>query len=266
MDKKKIPSVLVIAGNDPSGGAGLAADIQAISATGAHPAPVVTSLTVQDTINAYEIEPVEPFFVRFQAETVLKDLNIKAIKLGLLATAEIGMEVARLLAKIPEIPVVADPVLVAAGGARLAEERLLEVYLHEILPRATVLTPNAEEIRALAPGENSQSARATRLLSTGCQYVLCKGGDEDTPEVENTLYKRDGQHRSWRWERVPGSHHGSGCTLASAIASFLAQGESMERAVKHAQQFTQEAIARGFKPGRGQDVPWRSWPLRAQQD
>ena len=265
MKQSRIPSVLVIAGNDPSGGAGLAADIQAISATGSHPAPVVTSLTVQDTINAYEIEPVEPFFVRFQAETVLKDLQIKAIKLGLLATAEIGMEVAKLLAKVPEIPVVTDPVLVAAGGARLAEERLLEVYLHEILPRTTVLTPNAEEIRSLAPGETTHSARATRLLSTGCQYVLCKGGDEDTPEVENTLYQRDGQHRSWKWERTPGSHHGSGCTLAAAIASYLAQGESVDRAVRHAQQFTQEAIARGFEPGRGQQVPWRSWPLVKRQ-
>lgn len=255
--EQKPPVVLVIAGNDPSGGAGICADTQAISALGCHPAPVISSLTVQDTVNAYEIEPVEPFFVRFQAETVLNDMPVKAIKLGLLANAETGVEIARLLSKHPDIPVVTDPVLVAAGGASLAEERLLDVYLNDILPRTTLLTPNAHEIRALAPEGESLGAKATRLLASGCQNVLCKGGDEDTPDVVNTLYRNEGRSREWRWERIPGSHHGSGCTLASAIAARLALGDKMETAVQKAQEFTQEAIRTGWQLGKGQRIPNR---------
>lgn len=251
------PVVLVIAGNDPSGGAGIAADIQAITACGAHPAPVISALTVQDTINAYEFEVVEPLYVKFQAQTVLNDLPVAAIKLGMLGSAEVGTAVAELLSRYPEIPVITDPVLVAAGGATLAEERLQSVYLNEILPRTTILTPNAYEIRALAREETPLATRAVRLLNYGCQYVLQKGGDEQTTDVSNTLYSRDGCQRNWVFERIAGEHHGSGCTLASSIAAFIAQRMPPEQAVDQAMQFTQRAIATGWQLGRGQNIPNR---------
>src|SRR5690606_14679901 len=221
------PVVLIIAGNDPSGGAGLAADIQAISALGAHPAPVVAALTVQDTVNAYKVEPVAARFVIAQAQAVLADLPVRAIKLGLLGAADIGNAVADLLAQHADIPVVTDPVLVAAGGAKLAEEALVDVYRQQLLRRTTVLTPNALELRRLAPDLPDNAARVRALTMLGARWVLAKGGDENTPAVENFLFDVNGERHAWRSERLAGEHHGSGCTLAASIAARLAHGDAV---------------------------------------
>jgi len=251
------PAVLIIAGNDPSGGAGIAADLQAVSALGAHPAPVLTALTVQDTRNAYRVEPVDAALVVAQAEAVLGDLAIRAIKIGLLATADIANAVADLLEQNPAVPVVLDPVLVAAGGAALAEEALVDALLKRLLPRTTVLTPNALEIRRLAPAADDREQRARVLLRRGCRYVLAKGADEDTPGVENVLFGGDGLIESFRWRRLPDQYHGSGCTLASAIAALLALGRSVPAAVAEAQRYTWGALCAGFRPGGGQLIPRR---------
>jgi hydroxymethylpyrimidine/phosphomethylpyrimidine kinase len=251
------PAVLVIAGNDPSGGAGMAADVQAISALGAHPAPVLTALTVQDTRNAYQVAPADAALVAAQAEAVLGDLAVRAIKIGLLATADIARAVAALLDRNPDIPVVLDPVLVAAGGAALSEEALTEVLLERLLRRATVLTPNALEIRRLAPAGSDREQRARALLRRGCRYVLAKGADEDTPGVENVLFGADGFVEAFRWRRLPEEYHGSGCTLAAAIAALLAKGRPVPAAVAEAQRYTWEALRSGFRPGGGQWIPRR---------
>jgi hydroxymethylpyrimidine/phosphomethylpyrimidine kinase len=248
---------MIIAGNDPSGGAGIAADLQTVSALGAHPAPVVTALTVQDTRNAYRVEPVDPALVAAQAEAVLGDLAVRAIKIGLLATADIARAVAGVLDGNPDIPVVLDPVLVAAGGAALAEEALTQVLLERLLRRATVLTPNALEIRRLAPSAGDRAARARSLLRRGCRYVLAKGADEDTPGVENVLFGADGFVEAFRWRRLPDQYHGSGCTLAAAIAALLAAGRPVPAAVAEAQRYTWDALRRGFRPGGGQLIPRR---------
>jgi hydroxymethylpyrimidine/phosphomethylpyrimidine kinase len=255
------PVVLVIAGNDPSGGAGLAADIQAVTALAAHPAPVVTALTVQDTRDAYRVEAVPPALVAEQARAVLADLPVRAIKLGLLATAGIGAAVADLLAEHAGIPVVLDPVLVASGGGRLAESALIEVLLTRLLPRAAVVTPNASELRALAPQPPTSAARAAALIAAGAQHVLVKGGDEPTEEVHNVLYDRAGAVEHFTWSRLPQRYHGSGCTLASAIAALLAHGKPARAAVEAAQRYTFEALRRGFRPGGGQHLPHRFFHL-----
>lgn len=241
--------VLIIAGNDPSGGAGLAADIQAVTALGAHPAPVVAALTVQDTRNAYAVQTQEAAFVAAQARTVLEDLPVAAIKLGLLGSAAIGRAVADLLAEYPAIPMVCDPVLVAAGGAQLAEEELLAVYQQALLPRTALLTPNALESRRLAPAAADADARAAQLLNNGARYVLLKGGDEHTPRVHNTLYGPDGLRHTLDWERLPGQHHGSGCTLAAACAALLAHGQDMVQAVGAAQAYTWRSLQQGWRLG-----------------
>lgn len=251
------PVVLIIAGNDPSGGAGIAADTQAITRLGCHPAPVISALTVQDTINAYAVEPVDAKLVTQQAEKVLYDLPVRAIKLGLLGTAAIGEAVARLLSRFPEIPVVTDPVLVAAGGAQLAEAQLIEIYRERILPRTTILTPNALELRRLAPEGGDTGARTASLLNRGTQWVMAKGGDEETPAVENFLFNRSGEQHQWTWERLAGEHHGSGCTLAAAIAAHLARDEDVPHAVELAQHFTFSALTNGWQLGRGQRIPNR---------
>lgn len=263
MQKNQKPSVvLVIAGNDPSGGAGIAADLQAVTALGAHPAPVISALTVQDTRNAYEVRVEEPRFVAAQAEKVLDDLPVAAIKLGLLGSAAIGEAVAQVLAARPTIPVILDPVLVAAGGAQLAEDELIAVYQRALFPRATLITPNALEARQLAPDATSANERAAHLLAHGARYVLLKGGDEDTPDVQNTLYGTGRFEQSWQWQRLPGQHHGSGCTLASAIAALVARGLPLADAVSQAQDYTWHALKQGWLlsvNSGGQNIPNRQF-------
>lgn len=251
------PVVLVIAGNDPSGGAGVVADIQALTALGAHPAVVVTCLTVQDTRNAYSVNPVDAGLVEAQARAVLEDLPVAAIKIGLLGTVEIGRAVARLIGEVDDMPVVLDPVLIAAGGAALAEEALVDVLLEDLLPRVTVLTPNAQEIRRLAPGNADHAERAGALIARGCRYVLVKGGDEEEAEVHNLLFDAGGEVEHFTWMRLPHRYHGSGCTLASGIAALLAHGNNPRAAVAGAQRFTFEALRHAFRPGGGQHIPRR---------
>jgi len=251
------PIVLVVAGNDPSGGAGIGADIQAITAAGAHPAPVITALTVQDTVNASAVEPVPPRLVADQMRAVLADVPVAAVKIGLLATAGIAAAVAAVLETWPDTPLVLDPVLVAAGGARLSEEALVDVLLDRLCPRTTLLTPNAHEIRRLAPDEADGDARARRLLARGCRWVLAKGGDEAGDEIVNRLYGGGAEPHVLRWPRLPGAFHGSGCTLASACAARLALGDDVPAAVAAGQALTQRWLAAAFTPGRGQSIPLR---------
>lgn len=253
------PTVLIVAGNDPSGGAGIAADLQAVTAAGAHPAPVITALTVQDTVNATAVEPVSPALVAAQMNAVLDDIPIAAVKIGLLATAAIAEAVAAVLAQRSRLPVVLDPVLVAAGGAQLAEDALVEVILERLCPLTTLLTPNALEIRRLVPGQDDMATRAAALRRAGCTFVLAKGGDEadsGANEVLNTLYG-PGEPHHFRWPRLEGSFHGSGCTLASACAACIACGDPVETAVARAQVLTQSWLQGAFRPGRGQSVPLR---------
>lgn len=251
------PIVLIIAGNDPSGGAGLTADQQAVTSLGGHPAPVVTTLTVQDTRNAYEVETVAPDLVARQADAVLDDMPVAAIKLGLLGNAEIGEALASVLGRHPELPVVLDPVLVAAGGARLAEQKLVETFHRTLLPMSTVATPNAEEARGLAPDASSPAERAATLQASGCPWILHKGADEDTPGVENLLFGPEGHERRFHWDRLEGQYHGSGCTLASAIAVRLAHGDGPADAVARAEEYTWRALRNGWRLGKGQLIPNR---------
>ena len=250
------PVVVIIAGNDPSGGAGLAADIQTVSALGCHPAPVVTSLTVQDTRNAYRVEITDAGLVSEQARAVFADMPARAVKIGLLPDAAPARAVADVLADHRHLPIVLDPVLVASGGAALAEADLVEVLLERLVPLATIVTPNALEIRRLGGEADGREARARSLLARGCRWVLVKGADEDTPGVENALYG-EGFSTSYRWGRLPEVYHGSGCTLASAIAAQLAAHRPVPAAVQDAQRYTYEALQKGYRPGQGQFVPRR---------
>lgn len=249
--------VLIIAGNDPSGGAGLVADIQTVSALGGHPAPVIAAITVQDSVNVRQVEAVSPQLLVQQVEVVLADLPVAAIKLGLLANTVIGKAVAELLRAHPEIPVVLDPVLVASGGGALAEQDLVGVYLDRLLPLSTVVTPNAAESHRLAPQATDVESRAAAMLARGCRHVLIKGADEDTSEVHNSFFSHDGTQRHFTWPRLPGSFHGSGCTLAAAIATLLARGHAPLAAVEIAQRYTWETLKQGWRLGKGQFVPNR---------
>lgn len=251
------PVVLVIAGNDPSGGAGLCADVQAISAQHCHPAPVVTALTVQDTRNASRIENVEADLVIAQAKAVCDDMSVAAVKLGLLGSIDTALAVANLLADLPGIPVVIDPVLVATGGAALAESGMAEIYRESLAARATIMTPNVHEIVALGSPAGDRDQQVQALLERGCRHVLVTGGDADTTDVVNDLYEPGKPPVAYRWPRRAGRVHGSGCTLAAALAARFALGDSVHHAVTRAQEYTAHSIDLAWQPGKGARIPAR---------
>lgn len=253
----RIPAVLCFAGLDPTGGAGLGADIEAIASMGGHPLPIATALTVQDTHDVKALMPVDPGHVIDQARAVLADIPVAAVKIGLLGSAGVVDALHDLLADCEEIPVVLDPIGRAGGGASLADDALMRAIASRLVPRTTVLTPNTREALRLAPEAETVASAAGRLVSSGCEYVLVTGADEATPRVVNRFYGRRGLIESLEWPRVEGVFHGSGCTLAAAVAARLACGATPEEAVTEAQRFTHEAISNGYRIGAGQLVPDR---------
>ena len=253
----RIPAILCFAGLDPTGGAGLQADIEAIVSMGGHPLPVATSLTAQDTRDVKAVMPTDPRHVIAQARTVLADVPVAAVKIGLLGSVGIVEALQGILAGCDGVPVVLDPVGRAGGGAALADDALMDAIVSRLVPRTTVLTPNTREARRLAPGPGTVAAAAGRLVSLGCKHVLVTGADEATPGVVNRLYGDGGLVESFEWPRVEGVFHGSGCTLAAAVAAGLARGAVPRAAVAEAQQFTHDAISNGYRIGAGQPVPDR---------
>ncbi len=251
------PIVLVFAGNDPSGGAGLCADIQALASQGCHAAPVVTCITTQDTRNVLESLPLSGALVAAQAEAVLADIRVAACKIGLLGSVEIVEAVQQVLLKYPHLPVILDPVLVAGGGKSFSNGNVCETIIKKLLPLTQIITPNSLEARTLTGTTQSLDAAAAQLIDYGCQYVCITGTHEDTPTVENTLYCHEKRVKSWTWTRLPHSYHGSGCTFAASLAGLLAQGKDMLTAVYEAQHYTWTTLQRGYQPGHGQALPNR---------
>ncbi|MHB1528399.1 MAG: bifunctional hydroxymethylpyrimidine kinase/phosphomethylpyrimidine kinase [Acidiferrobacteraceae bacterium] len=253
----KPPVVLVFAGLDPSGGAGLAADVQTLVALGCHPAPIATALTVQDTVGVQSFEPVPAALIIEQARTVLKDMPVAAIKTGMLGSMDTVAAVAGICRRYARIPLIVDPVCRSGRGDPLSREPLRDALRSQLLPRALLITPNSEEARHLAPDADTLDACAQELLSLGVQYVLVTGTHEATPEVLNRLYGNYRLLESYHWPRLLGSYHGSGCTLASACAAAIAHGADVLAAVAQAQSFTWNALKHSWSLGLGQRVPNR---------
>jgi hydroxymethylpyrimidine/phosphomethylpyrimidine kinase len=248
--------VLAFAASDPTGGAGLQADLLTLASMGCHPLSVVTALTVQDTSGVEQMQAVDPEWVARQARVVLAETRVAAFKLGVLGSARNAAAVAAVISEHPEVPVVFDPVLASGRGDPLAGEDMIAAFRELILPQCTVATPNSLEARRLAAKPDLADC-ARRMLEMGCEYVLITGTHEADEEVVNTLYDTGGVVRQDRWQRLPGSYHGSGCTLASALAAALANGQKPAEAARGAQEFTWQALAGGFKPGKGQLIPDR---------
>jgi len=243
------PIVLTFAASDPTGGAGLQADLLTLAALGCHPLSVLTGLTVQDTSGVEHLESIAADLVTRQARRVLAETRVAAFKVGVLGSAENVRAVAAIAAAHARVPLVLDPVLASGRGDPLANDAVLKALLELLVPRATVVTPNTVEA--------AQLGGAKRLLELGCRYVLVTGTHEPGPEVSNKLYDSGGLVREDRWQRLPGSYHGSGCTLASAIAAQLAKGRDVPEAARAAQKFTWQALAAGFRSGAGQSLPNR---------
>ena len=258
------PAVLVFAGTDPTSGAGLQADVLTLASLGCHPLSVVTTVTVQDTLGIEDFLVLDSAWVADQARAVLEDMPVAAIKIGMLGSVEVVSAIAEIISDYPDVPLVLDPVLASGRGDELANEDLVYALKDLLLPQTTLLTPNSLEARRLAMDEvdDEEEERdldvcAERLLDLGCEYVLITGAHEQSAEVSNALYARDGAVQTLNWKRLPGSYHGSGCTLASACAALLAQGMTVDEAVKAAQEYTYQALRSGYRPGMGQYIPDR---------
>ena len=266
------PIVLCFGATDPTGGAGLQADILTIASMGCHPLSVVTAITVQDTGGVDDIMPIDSEWVADQARAVLEDMPVAAFKIGLLGSVENIAAIAEIVSDYPDIPLVFDPVLASGRGDELASEEMLDALRELLIPQATILTPNSIEARRLIQDEENEEDNpdlaecAKRMLQIGCEYVLITGTHEHTPKVINTLYGEHGIIRSDSWARLLHIYHGSGCTLASAIAALLANGLLVEEAVKEAQEYTWQALHFGFRPGMGQHIPDRLFWARDDED
>jgi hydroxymethylpyrimidine/phosphomethylpyrimidine kinase len=257
MSSRSPAAVLAFAASDPTGGAGIQADLLTIAALGCHPLSVVTAITVQDTHGVERIVPIEASLIAAQAHRLLDDIPVAAFKAGVLGSAQNVRAVSEVVAKHAAVPFVVDPVLASGRGDPLAQDEAIEALRELVLPQTTLLTPNSLEARRLADGASDLAECARRLLDQGCEYVLITGTHEETSEVVNTLYDASGVVREDRWPRLPASYHGSGCTLASAIAAELAKGREPAEAAHAAQRFTWESLAAGFRPGGGQFLPNR---------
>lgn len=243
------PIVLTFAASDPTGGAGLQADLLTLAALGCHPLSVLTGLTVQDTSGVEHLEAISADLVARQARALLAETRVAAFKAGVLASAENVRAVAAIVAGHANTPLVVDPVLASGRGDTLASDAVRTALLEALVPLTTLLTPNKLEAERLGG--------AQRLLGLGARYVLVTGTHDDTVEVINRLYDASGLVREDRWPRLPGRYHGSGCTLASAVAAALAKGRGMPDAVREAQEYTWQALAAGFRSGAGQLLPNR---------
>jgi len=270
------PIVLIFAASDPSGGAGVQADLMTLSALRCHPLTVTTALTVQDSVGVSSVLAADSACVEDQARALLEDMPVDAFKIGLLGSIENISVIAEILADYPGVPLVVDPVLASGRGDELVDEEMIAGLRDLLMPLTTILTPNSLEARRLldgyADGRSEDAAQqpglddcAKSLLDLGCKYVLLTGTHENTARVVNCLYGQPlGLLRSDAWDRLRGSYHGSGCTLASAIAAHLARGWSVYEAVWAAQEYTWQALAAGFRPGKGQFIPDRFYRMRAR--
>lgn len=252
--------VLVFAGADPSGGAGIQADIQAVAAQGAHPLTVITALTVQNNDRVLSVHPVATELLRQQAHALIEKIDIAAVKVGIVANAANAQAIADIVktlrARNPDLPVVFDPVLASGHGDALAVGDIVTA-LAPLIDTATLITPNLMEAAALCHGEPDIEKQAAMLLDRGCSHVLIKGGHgPEDQQVQNLWFAREAC-RTWKWKRLQGGFHGSGCTLASAIAGLLACGHSMEAAVDRGQAYCQQALELAYSIADGQKMPLR---------
>ncbi len=266
-----LPIVLVFAATDPSGGAGIQADILTLSSMGCHPLSVITAVTIQDTMGVEDVLPIDAEWVADQARCVLEDMPVTVFKVGLLGSVEAIAAIAEVVSDYPDIPLVLDPVLASGRGDELASEDMISAMRELLIPQTTLITPNSLEARRLAQDDSNENDDpdlnecARRLLNLGCEYVLVTGTHENTAQVVNTLHDQQGVVRSDSWQRLPGIFHGSGCTLASAVAATIANGLGVPEAVRDAQEYTWQTLKFAYRTGMGQLIPDRLFWAREEE-
>lgn len=257
MKKYFYPSVLTIAGFDGSGGAGLQADIKTISALGCYATSVLTALPIQNTQGVRKIYPIPLEAVADQIKAVLDDIFPMAIKIGMVHTPQLAEIIAETLGKYKKIPIVFDPVMVATSGDRLIEDDTIATIIDKLLPIADIITPNMDEASIFTKTGvhtlEDMHIAGKRLLELGCKNILLKGGHQEAPIITSLFFDQNGNHYAFESQKFETNNtHGSGCTLASSIAAYLAQGKNLYVAVSLAQQYVYEAIKSGQDVQTGQ--------------
>ncbi|WPO81602.1 bifunctional hydroxymethylpyrimidine kinase/phosphomethylpyrimidine kinase [Chryseobacterium sp. JJR-5R] len=250
MKKYTYPSVMTIAGFDGSGGAGIQADIKTFSALGCYATSVLTALPVQNTTGVRKIYPIPVEAVSDQIEAVLDDIFPQAVKIGMVHTPQLVEAIVNTLGRYPKMPVVFDPVMVATSGHRLIEEETIATITEKLFPIADIITPNMDEASLLAGMDvntlENMRVAGEKILTYGCKNILLKGGHQDSPTVTSLFFDENGKQHAFETEKLATVNtHGSGCTLSSAIAAYLARGETLYDAVALAQHYVFEAISSG---------------------
>lgn len=250
MKKYTYPTVLTIAGFDGSGGAGIQADIKTFSALGCYATSVLTALPVQNTMGVQKIYPISMEAVADQIEAVLDDIFPDAIKIGMVHTPQLVETIVNTLAKYPKTPIVFDPVMVATSGHRLIEEETIQTIVEKLFPIADIITPNMDEASILAKMEvktlEDMQIAGEKILKSGCKSILLKGGHQELPIITSLFIEENGKQSSFETEKFSTNNtHGSGCTLSSAIAAYIARGEELHQSVELAQEYVFEAIKNG---------------------
>jgi len=251
------PIVMVFAGHDPTGGAGIQADIEALTSLGCHPCTVITALTAQDSVSVKDFQPVPATFLIEQARAVLEDMPIAAFKIGMTGSVDIIEAIHTLLEDYNSVPVVLDPVMAGGGGGSLAQDNLVDAMMELLVPHTTVITPNSIEAQRLCGDADSLDACAQQLMAQGAEYVLITGGHEPTSDVVNRLWGHRQFVSEYSQTRMDGEFHGTGCTLASAITGYLAHGAAVPAAIRDAQAYTARSVAHARRLGMGQLIPNR---------
>src|SRR5690606_6380008 len=250
MKNYKYPSVLTIAGFDGSGGAGIQADIKTISALGCYATSVLTALPVQNTQGVKNIFPIPIEAVAAQLDAIMEDIVPDTIKIGMVHTPQLVDTIAAVLERHPDIPVVFDPVMVATSGHHLIEEQTIDTIIEKLLPLSAVITPNMDEAAIIAKIKvetvKDMELAGRSIKQLGCKNILLKGGHQKTAVITSLLLDEENNYHAFQFSKIETNNtHGSGCTLSSAIASYIAQGQDLFEAVVLGQQYVFNAIQSG---------------------
>lgn len=247
---QRYPTVLTIAGSDSGGGAGIQADLKTIAALGAYGTSAITALTAQNTQGVRGIHPVPPAFLKTQLEAVFEDIKIDAVKIGMINTIEVAQVIAAVLDRFQPEFIVFDPVMVSTSGSKLIEDDTINVLWAALFPRVTLITPNLDEAQILVNRKianvDAMIKASQEMIDRGCQSVLLKGGHLIAPKLFDVFTGKDGATEVFETDYIESKNvHGTGCTLSTAIATYVALGNSIDKAIPMAKKYVADAIAAG---------------------
>ena len=254
MDRPKADSVLVFSGLDPSGAAGIAADIETINQFGLTPLPIITTLTVQNTQRVDSLEVTKDSLLERQFNLINEDISFNTVKIGLLGSSSQIIEISKLLKDRKQLNIVLDPILISGTDENLSSIEMIEAMKSELLPLCLLLTPNLAELNVLAPGLSEQAA----VASLNCPWILVTTSDSSEVQIEHRLYNESKLVKKFTYDKLPNKFHGSGCTLSSAISALIASGEDVDVACKKALQYTYQCLLSAKKLGKMQYHPNRT--------